>query len=178
MDDLARRIRMASKLSGNFTLRSGKVSDTYFDKYRFEADPALLLAIAHAMAPLIPSGCDALAGLEMGGIPIVTMLSQVTGLPTTFIRKKPKSYGTCQYAEGASLKGQSFVLIEDVVSTGGALIDTLSMLKADELWPIGALCVIDRESGGKEALAGAGLELKSLFTYSQIVDESKQGSVE
>jgi len=72
------------------------------------------------MAPLIPSGCDALAGLEMGGIPIVTMLSQVTGLPTTFIRKKPKPYGTCQYAEGASLKGQSFVLIEDVVSTGGS----------------------------------------------------------
>jgi orotate phosphoribosyltransferase len=178
MDDLARRIRMASKLSGNFTLRSGRVSDTYFDKYRFEADPALLLAIANAMAPLIPSGCDALAGLEMGGIPIVTMLSQVTGLPTTFIRKKPKSYGTCQYAEGTSLKGQSFVLIEDVVSTGGALIDTLSMLKADELWPISALCVIDRESGGKEALARAGLELKSLFTYSQIVDESKQGSVE
>jgi orotate phosphoribosyltransferase len=178
MDDLARRIRMASKLSGTFTLRSGRVSDTYLDKYRFEADPALLLAIANAMAPLIPSGCDALAGLEMGGIPIVTMLSQVTGLPTTFVRKKPKSYGTCQYAEGASLIGQSFVLIEDVVSTGGALIDTLSMLKADALWPISALCVIDRESGGKEALARAGLELKSLFTYSQIVDESKQGSVE
>jgi orotate phosphoribosyltransferase len=178
MDDLARRIRMASKLSGNFTLRSGRVSDTYFDKYRFEAAPALLLAIANAMAPLIPSGSDALAGLEMGGIPIVTMLSQVTGLPAAFIRKKPKSYGTCQYAEGASLKGRSFVLIEDVVSSGGALIDTLSMLKADGLWPVRALCVIDRESGGKETLAGAGLELKSLFTYSQIIPVSKEGSDE
>lgn len=176
MDDLARRIRMASKLSGNFTLRSGSVSDTYFDKYRFEADPVLLLAIANAMAPLIPSGSDALAGLEMGGIPIVTMLSQVTGLPAAFIRKKPKSYGTCQYAEGVSLKGRSFVLIEDVVSSGGALIDTLSMLKADGLWPVRALCVIDRESGGKEALAGAGLELKSLFTYSQVIHEWKEGS--
>src|SRR5258708_9032097 len=170
MHDRTRRRRMASKLSGSFTLRSGRVSVTYFDKYRFEADPKLLLAIANAMAPLIPAGCDALAGLEMGGIPIVTMLSQVTGFPTTFIRKKPKSYGTCQYAEGVSLKGRSFVLIEDVVSSGGALIDTLSMLKADGLWPVSALCVIDRESGGKEALAGAGLELKSLFTYSQIID--------
>ena len=178
MDDLARRMRMASKLSGNFTLRSGRVSDTYFDKYRFEADPKLLLAIANAMAPLIPSGSDALAGLEMGGIPIVTMLSQVTGLPTAFIRKKAKSYGTCQYAEGTPLKGRSFVLIEDVVSSGGALIDTLSMLKTDGLWPVSALCVIDRESGGKEALASAGLELKSLFIYSQIIDESKQGSAE
>jgi orotate phosphoribosyltransferase len=176
MNDLARRIRMASKLSGNFTLRSGRASDTYFDKYRFEADPALLLAIVNAMAPLIPSGIDAIAGLEMGGIPIATLLSQVTRLPTAFIRKKPKSYGTCQYAEGASLEGRSFVLIEDVVSSGGALIDTLSMLKADGLWPVSALCVIDRESGGKEALAGAGLELKSLFTYSQIMDEAMQGS--
>jgi orotate phosphoribosyltransferase len=75
MHDLACRIRRVSRLSGNFTLRSGGVSDTYFDKYRFEADPVLLLAIAHAMAPLIPSGSDALAGLEMGGIPIITMLS-------------------------------------------------------------------------------------------------------
>jgi orotate phosphoribosyltransferase len=176
MHDLARRIRMASTLSGNFTLRSGRVSDTYFDKYRFEADPVLLLAIANAMAPLIPSGSDALAGLEMGGIPIVTMLSQVTGIPAAFIRKKRKSYGTCQYAEGASLQDRSFVLIEDVVSSGGALIDTLSMLKADGLWPVSALCVIDRETGGKEALAGSGLELKSLFTYSQIIDESRHES--
>jgi orotate phosphoribosyltransferase len=129
MDNLACRIRMASKLSGNFTLRSGRVSDTYFDKYRFEADPALLLAIANAMAPLIPSGSDALAGLEMGGIPIVTMLSQVTGLPAAFIRKKPKSYGTCQYAEGTSLQGRSFVLIEDVVSSGGALIEMLEAFR-------------------------------------------------
>jgi orotate phosphoribosyltransferase len=98
------------------------------------------------------------------------MLSQVTGLPAAFIRKKPKSYGTCQYAEGVSLKDRSFVLIEDVVSSGGALINMLSMLKADGLWPVCALCVIDRESGGKEALAGAGLELKSLFTYSKIID--------
>jgi orotate phosphoribosyltransferase len=178
MDDLARRIGMASKLAGSFTLRSGKVSDTYFDKYRFEADPALLLAIANAMAPLIPSSSDALAGLEMGGIPIVTMLSQVTGLPSAFIRKKPKTYGTCQYAEGTPLKGRSFVLIEDVVSSGGALIDTLSMLNADGLRPVSALCVVDRESGGKESLERAGLELKSLFTYSQIVDESKRRSAE
>jgi orotate phosphoribosyltransferase len=174
MADLARRIRVASRLSGEFALRSGAISNTYFDKYRFEADPVLLLAIAHAMAPLIPSDTNTLAGLEMGGIPIVTMLSQVTGLPAAFIRKKPKSYGTCQYAEGTPLKGRSFVLIEDVVSSGGALIDTLSMLKADGLWPRCALCVIDRESGGKQALAGVGLDLMSLFTYSEIVDDPIQ----
>jgi orotate phosphoribosyltransferase len=100
-------------------------------------------------------------------------LSQVTGLPAAFIGKKPMPWGTYRYAEGVSIKGRSSVHIEDAVSSGGALVDTLSMLEADGLWPVGALCIIDRESGGKEALAAAGLELKSLFTYSQVTQESK-----
>jgi orotate phosphoribosyltransferase len=59
---------------------SGKTSNTYFDKYQFEADPALLIDIAKSMAAIVPAGTEVLAGLEMGGIPIVTMLGQVTGL--------------------------------------------------------------------------------------------------
>lgn len=149
-------------------LRSGKVSDTYFDKYQFEADPKLLHSIAQAMATLVPPGTQVLAGLEMGGIPIVTMLSQVTGLPAAFIRKEPKAYGTCRYAEGASLTGKRFVLVEDVVSSGGALVDALEKLKADGLSPLAALCVIDRETGGREALAALGLALTALFTFSQV----------
>jgi orotate phosphoribosyltransferase len=168
---LAARIKSAAKLTGNFVLRSGAVSDTYFDKYRFEADPTLLLDIATEMAQLVPPGTEVLAGLEMGGIPVVTMLSQVTGLPAAFMRKKPKTYGTCRYAEGAPLTGRSFVLVEDVVSSGGAIIDMLHMLKADGLFPAAAICVIDRESGGKEALSAVGLPLRSLFSYSDINDE-------
>jgi len=120
------------------------------------------------MMPLLPQGTEVLAGLEMGGIPIVTVLSQVTGIPAAFIRKKPKTYGTCRYSEGASLASKQFVLVEDVVSSGGAIIDALEKLKADGLSPTAALCVIDRETGGKEALASAGLILKSLFTFSQV----------
>lgn len=168
MTTLPSRIRQSARLTGSFTLRSGKVSDTYFDKYQFEADPALLLAIARSMAALVPAGTEVLAGLEMGGIPIVTMLSQVTGIPAAFIRKEPKEYGTCRYAEGASLAGRQFVLVEDVVSSGGAIIDALGKLKADGFVPTAALCVIDRETGGKEALATAGLELKALLTFSQV----------
>jgi len=165
---LANRIRASARITGEFTLRSGKTSNVYFDKYQFEADPALLLDIARAMVPLVPAGTQVLAGLEMGGIPIVTMLSQVTGIPCSFIRKEAKAYGTCRYAEGASLPGRSFVLVEDVVSSGGAIIDALHKLRADGLNPSAAICVIDRETGGKEALAGHSLELKSLFTYSQV----------
>ncbi|WP_202799994.1 orotate phosphoribosyltransferase [Schlesneria paludicola] len=165
---LASQIKRCSRLSGHFVLRSGKVSDTYFDKYQFEADPKLLHAIAKELALLVPPGTEVLAGLEMGGIPIVTMLSQVTGLPAAFIRKEPKEYGTCRYAEGATLVGRTFVLVEDVVSSGGAIIDALEKLKADGLTPSRALCVIDRETGGKEALESVGLSLSALFTLSQV----------
>jgi orotate phosphoribosyltransferase len=171
IEGLAARIKASARLKGSFVLRSGAVSDTYFDKYRFEAEPALLLDIATSMVRLVPPGTEVLAGLEMGGVPIVTMLSQVTGLPAAFIRKKPKSYGTCQYAEGTPLIGRRFVVIEDVVSSGGAIIDALHLFRADGLCPMAALCVIDRETGGKEALAAVGLELKSLFTYSDIDDK-------
>ncbi|WP_228125182.1 orotate phosphoribosyltransferase [Candidatus Methylospira mobilis] len=122
------------------------------------------------MALLVPQGTEVLAGLEMGGIPIVTVMSQITGIPAAFIRKQPKDYGTCKYAEGAGLFGKRFVLIEDIVSSGGAIMDALAKLKADHLAPDSALCVIDRETGGKEALAGVDLPLKALFTISQIED--------
>jgi orotate phosphoribosyltransferase len=165
---LAAKIKQCAKLKGRFTLRSGKVSNTYFDKYQFESDPVLLLAIAREMAKLVPAETQALAGLEMGGIPVVTVLSQVTGLPAAFFRKKPKEYGTCRYAEGVSLVGNRFVLVEDVVTSEGAILDALTSLEADGLRPLATLCVIDRESGGREALAKAGQSLKSLFTYSEI----------
>lgn len=168
MKSLPSRIKRCSKLTGTFVLRSGKTSDTYFDKYQFEADPALLRDIAEAMVPPIPVGTEVLAGLEMGGIPIVALLSQVTGLPSAYIRKEPKEYGTCRYAEGATMKGKRFVLVEDVVSSGGAIIDALSKLRDDGCNPEAALCVIDRQTGGFEALAKAGLPLKALFTFSEI----------
>jgi orotate phosphoribosyltransferase len=165
---LAKRIKDCARTTGTFTLRSGKTSNTYFDKYQFESDPQLLQQIAQSMALLIPRGTQVLAGLEMGGIPVVTMLSQVTGIPAAFVRKNAKTYGTCRYVEGAALEGKTFVLVEDVVSSGGALLDALSKLKADGMRPTAALCVIDRETGGEEALALQELPLFSLFTFTQL----------
>lgn len=104
----------------------------------------------------------------MGGIPIVTMLSQVTGLPAAYIRKEAKEYGTCKYAEGAELAGRKLVLVEDIVSSGGAISDAVAKLRADGVPVSLTLCVIDRESGGKEMLEGIGIELRSLYTFSQI----------
>jgi orotate phosphoribosyltransferase len=98
---------MSVILTGQFTLRSGRVASEYFDKYRFEGDPVLLDAIAEKMAALVPSDTEVLAGLEMDGIPVVTALGRHTGLPCAFVRKQAKPYGTCRLAEGADVVGPS-----------------------------------------------------------------------
>ncbi len=168
-DELAAEIYKTAKLTGEFLLRSGAISNTYFDKYLFEANPDLLREIALAMRPLVPAeGVDALAGLEMGGIPIATMLSQFTGLPGLFVRKKAKEYGTRKLAEGGDIDGQTLVIVEDVVTSGGQIL-----LSAQDLRDRGAkvdtvVCVINREAGGVENLAKAGLTLRPLFTMSEL----------
>jgi orotate phosphoribosyltransferase len=165
---LAQRIKHISELKGQFTLRSGKVSDRYFDKNRFEADPIILADLAQEMVKLIPQGTEVLCGLEMGGIPIVTMMSHYSGLPAAFIRKEPKSHGTCQYAEGSELANKKIILVEDVVSSGGAIVDATTMLRADGIDVAVALCAIDRETGGKEILAEHGVELIGCLTATDL----------
>jgi orotate phosphoribosyltransferase len=107
---------MSVILTGQFTLRSGRVASEYFDKHRFEGDPVLLDAIAEKMAGLVPSDTEVLAGLEMGGIPVVTALGRHTGLPCAFVRKQAKPYGTCRLAEGADVVGRRVLVVEDVVT--------------------------------------------------------------
>jgi orotate phosphoribosyltransferase len=166
--DLARRVFESAHLTGEFRLRSGTISNEYFDKYLFEADPVLLREIAEAMAPLVPVGAEVLAGLELGGIPIVTMLSQVTGLPALFVRKQAKDYGTCRLAEGGEVDGRRVVVVEDVVTTGGQVLLSCADLRARGAVVDTVLCVIDREAGGPEAFAAEGLALRPLLTMSQL----------
>lgn len=166
--ELARKIFEISHITGSFKLRSGTVSNEYFDKYRFEARPEVLREIAAQMAPLIPADTEVLAGLEMGGIPVATALSLHTGIPCAFVRKKAKDYGTCQFAEGLDLKGKKICIIEDVVTTGGQVL-----LSTEDLRGIGAkvesvLCVIQRGENSQEQLAEKGLALKPLFTMKEL----------
>jgi orotate phosphoribosyltransferase len=128
--ELARRVYAASHLSGNFVLRSGLGATEYFDKYRFEADPRLLDAVAKQMAALVPPDTQVLAGLEMGGIPVVTALGRHTGLPCAFVRKRAKTYGTCQLAEGADIARRRVLVIEDVVTSGGQIVLSTADLRA------------------------------------------------
>lgn len=169
---LAKRIYDTAHITGEFLLRSGAKSNEYFDKYLFEADPKLLKDIAEALVPLVPSGIDALAGLEMGGIPIATMLSQFTGLPVLFVRKKAKEYGTCKIAEGGQVKGRKLLMVEDVVTSGGAILDAAKALREEGAILDKVVCVIDRESGGPANLAKVGLDLKPLFTMTELKKSS------
>ncbi|GIP39106.1 orotate phosphoribosyltransferase [Paenibacillus sp. J31TS4] len=174
-EELARRIYELSHLQGEFELRSGLVSSEYFDKYLFEADPAALQRIAERLTEIVPEGTEVLAGLEMGGIPVVTALSLASGVPAAFVRKKAKAYGTCKIAEGAPVAGKRVCIVEDVVTTGGQVL-----LSAEDLRRAGAvvedvLCVIERLPEGREKLKAAGLTLHSLYRMEELAAAGKPG---
>lgn len=162
--DLAATVRDRCRLTGTFTLRSGRVATEYFDKYQFEADPVLLDQLAAAMAAMVPAGTEVLAGLEMGGIAVVTALGRHTGLPCAFVRKTAKTYGTARLAEGAAIPGRQVLVIEDVVTSGGQIAISTGQLRDLGARIEHALCVIDRQEGGTEALAGHGIALRALLT--------------
>lgn len=165
---LARRLAEVAQLSGTFVLRSGLTADTYFDKYQFESDPELLRAVAVEMAALVPDDVDLLAGLELGGVPVATALSIHTGLASVFVRKEAKTYGTAKLAEGPDIAGRRLLVVEDVVTTGGQIVLSVADLRERGALIDTAVCVIDRQQGGVAALAEIGVELRSVFTRSDL----------
>jgi orotate phosphoribosyltransferase len=165
---LARDIDACCRLHGEFTLRSGQVSQEYFDKYLFESDPALLARVADEMVGLVPEGTELLGGLELGGIPIVTALSVRTLLPALFVRKKAKEYGTCKLAEGPDVAGRRVTLVEDVITTGGAVRDATRALRDLGATVEVVLCAIDRSPEGTNPLADVDLEVRPVLTKAQL----------
>lgn len=156
---LGQRVYAACHLTGSFRLRSGQTSEEYFDKYLFEGQPGLLRDVAEAMVALLPE-CDVLAGMEMGGIPLATVMSQLTGLPTVFVRKTAKAYGTERAAEGGPVDGLRVVGIEDVVTTGGALITGCRELRRAGATVDTVVCAIDRDQGGAANLIAEDITLR------------------
>jgi orotate phosphoribosyltransferase len=163
MSQLAAEIHALCQLRGAFVLRSGRQTDSYFDKYRFEAVPNLLAAVAREMVPLIPPNAEVLAGLELGGIPVVTMVSHYSGLPAAFVRKTTKQYGTARLSEGAEISGKQVVIVEDIITTGGQVCLSAAELRQRGAKISHALSVIDRGEGGAAKLAEDGIVLRALF---------------
>jgi orotate phosphoribosyltransferase len=169
--ELGKRIYDISYLTGNFTLRSGVYSNEYFDKYRFESEPEILRAVAAHMASMVPEGIEVLAGLELGGIPLVTALSFETGLPALYVRKEAKGHGTKKWAEGKDFKGKRICIIEDVVTTGGQIINIVQALRNEGGIVNHALCVISRSGKVFKNLEHSEIELKSLFSLQELKTE-------
>ena len=164
---LAADISRASRLTGTFTLRSGQVSDQYFDKYRFEAEPALLARVAAAMLPLVPADADVLAGLELGGVPIATAMSLQSGKRAAFVRKEAKTYGTCLAVEGGDVSGKKVAMIEDVISTGGAVVDAAALLRQAGAEIVAVVCAIWR-GAGEPAIPGLDCPVLPAFRMAEL----------
>ncbi len=167
-NELAKQIRAVSRLSGEFKLRSGNISDIYWDKYRFESNPKLLIAIAQEMAKLLPTECDGLAGLELGGIPLATAISLQTGIPCFYVRKEAKTYGTCNLIEGGVKEKSTLVVIEDVITTAGQVCTSIEQIRGEGHTVEHVVAAIDRQAGGEEKINAIGCSFASVFTQTEL----------
>ncbi len=165
---LAKQIRAVSYLTGKFKLRSGNTSDFYWDKYRFESDPKLLAATAAEIATLLPTNCDGLAGLELGGIPLATAVSLHTGIPCFYVRKEPKNYGTCNLIEGGAKTHSNLVVIEDVITTAGQVCTSIKQIRNAGYTVEHVIAVIDRQAGGAEKIEALGCSFTPVFTLAAL----------
>jgi orotate phosphoribosyltransferase len=170
--ELARRIREHAYLEGDFLLRSGKRSRYYLDKYRFETRPDILAALGERLAGTVDEvapGAVRIAGPELGAIALAAAASLSSGLPFLLVRKAAKEYGTENRLEGEFAAGEEVCLVEDVVTSGGAAADAVDALRAVGLECRAAVCVVDREEGGADALARKAVRLHPLFRAQDIL---------
>jgi orotate phosphoribosyltransferase len=169
--ELGRRLLDRAYLEGDFVLRSGRRSRYYLDKYRFETDPELLAGLGREIAALQrlhAPRAELLAGPELGAVPLAAAASMASGLPFVIVRKAAKDYGTANRLEGVYEPGQRVCVVEDVVTSGGALLDAVAALRGADLDVCAAICVVDREEGGAAAIAAAGVPFHPLFTTSDL----------
>lgn len=163
---LAERLFGRALLRGSFKLRSGATSDRYFDKYRVTTDPGLLAMVAAELDASVREhapGAGLVVAPELGAVPLAAALALYAQLPYIIVRAAGKQYGTANRIEGTWQPGQRAVLVEDVVTSGGAALDALEAARAAGIDVACALCVLDREAGGGEALAAAGAPLHALL---------------
>lgn len=165
-------------LRGSFRLRSGATSDRYFDKYRVTCDPALLAPVVEALdAELreVASDASCIVAPELGAVPLAAPLSLLAGIPFVIVRGAAKSYATGTRIEGTVPTGATAVLLEDVVTSGGAALDALEVARDAGLHVSRALCVLDRGGGGRAALARHGVELHALLDAQDLDDAFAAG---
>jgi orotate phosphoribosyltransferase len=168
---LAEALRDAALLEGDFVLRSGRRSSYYLDKYRFGTRPDLLRALGEAIGAAVrlrePEAVR-LAAPELGAVPLAAAAALESGLPFVIVRKEAKGYGTGNRIEGEFEAGETVCLVEDVVTSGGAALEAVVAVREAGMRVGNAICGVDREEGGADALARAAIRLWPLFRASQL----------
>jgi orotate phosphoribosyltransferase len=174
--ELKLALREHAYLEGDFVLRSGKRSKYYLDKYRFETRPDILAALGERIAATAAEHepeAVRLAGPELGAVALAAAGSLASGLPFLIVRKAAKDYGTSNRIEGVYEEGERVCLVEDVVTSGGALLEAVEALREANLRVGTAICVVDREEGGADALARHGVRLRPIFRAADVLAEPK-----
>ena len=161
---LARRIADVALLRGEFTLRSGRKSNYYLDKYRFETQPDVLAALGKLLADRVTAHTDRIAGAELGAVPLAAAAGMASGKPSVFIRNQKKDYGTAKLIEGVLETGDHVMIVEDVLTTGGQVLEAVKTLRDAGAEVERIVAVIDRLEGARENIEKAGIVFESLFT--------------
>jgi orotate phosphoribosyltransferase len=177
--NLAAALREHAYLEGDFLLRSGRRSSYYLDKFRFETQPDVLRALGEQLAAAareLEPDAVRLACPVLGAVALAAAASLASGLPFVIVRDEAKEYGTANRIEGAFDPGELVCLIEDVVTSGGALLGAVGALREVGLEVRNAVCVVDREEGGVDALAAAGVRLRPLFLASELAGGRKSAA--
>ena len=170
-DELRAAIREHAYLEGDFLLRSGRRSRYYLDKYRFATRPELLRTLGESIAACLADhepDAELLAAPELGAVALAAAASLESGLPFLIVRKETKEYGTANRLEGVYEEGQLVCLVEDVVTSGGAAADAVAAVRGAGLVCRTAVCVVDREEGGVDALARDAVRVRAIFRASEI----------
>jgi len=168
MDELAQKIKKAAYLEGNFVLRSGRTSKYYLDKYLFETQPEILRALAEKFAKHVDASVDLIGGAELGGVPLAAAVAMQTNIPFIIIRNSKKDYGTSKQFEGPNPQGKTVLLVEDIATTGGQVLEAAKTLKASGATVKKIVAVIDRQEGARENIEQAGFAFESLFTKADL----------
>ncbi|MDB5294132.1 MAG: pyrE [Phycisphaerales bacterium] len=163
-DALAARIAEVALLRGTFTLRSGRTSNFYLDKYLFETQPDILRALAKAFAERLPPDTDRLAGPELGAVTLAAATAMQANLPFVLVRNSKKGYGSGKLIEGVLKPGEKVVIIEDILTTGGQIVEAAKTQEAAGAQVIKMIGTNDRVEGARDNIEAAGYRYESLFT--------------
>lgn len=163
--ELGTALKKAAYLEGDFTLRSGKKSRYYLDKYLFETEPALLRELAKRFAKFVTPPVKRIAGAELGAVALAAATSLETGKPFVIVRNSRKAdYGLSKPFEGVLEPGDRVVLVEDIATSGGQAIEAARTLVKAGATVERIVAVVDRLEGAREAVEAAGFQFAALFT--------------